>query len=152
MFDPNPADVRRFFCEAWRKRRDDLSLTPLEALAADWIGRHPEYHDDFADAERAVAAFYPPEAGRTNPFLHLSLHLSIAEQVGIDQPKGIRRAWQTLAARTGSEHEAAHVLIECLAETLWEAQRHGRPLDQQAYTRMIARAAGLPADDDGPSR
>ncbi len=150
MFDPSPAEVRRFFCAAWRKRRNDLPLTPLEALAADWIGRHPEYHGDFDDAERAVAASYPPEAGRTNPFLHLSLHLSIAEQIGIDQPKGIRLAWQTLAARTGSEHEAAHALIECLAETIWQAQRSGAPIDEQAYGRAIARAAGLASGDDGP--
>lgn len=149
MFDPSPSDVRRFFCDAWRKRQDGLPLTQLETLAADWIERHPEYHDDFGDAERAVEAQYPPEAGRTNPFLHLSLHLSIAEQVGIDQPPGIRRAWQAIAARTGSEHEASHALIDCLAEAVWTAQRSGRPIDEQAYRSAIARAAGF-ADDGVP--
>ncbi len=149
MFDPNPAQVRRFFCDAWRKHRENLPQTPIETMAADWIARPPEYQSDFADADRAVEAVYPPEAGRTNPFLHLSLHLSIAEQVAIDQPPGIRDAWQAIAARTGSDHDAAHALIDCLAETLWQAQRHGRPLDQAAYRRAIAAAAGLPIADEG---
>lgn len=144
MFSPDQSQVRRFFCSAWRKQRESLPLTPLEALAADWIGRHPEYHDDLFDEERAVAFQYNPESGRENPFLHLSLHLSIQEQLGIDQPPGIRAAWQAIVARTGSEHDAAHALIECLAEAIWQAQRQAAPIDERAYRQAIARAAGLP--------
>ena len=32
---------------------------------------------------------WAPKGGETNPFLHLSLHLAVAEQLAIDQPAGI---------------------------------------------------------------
>lgn len=143
MFDPSQADVRRFFCETWRKHRERLPLTPLEAIALEWIVAHPEYHGDLASLEDALAAEYTVESGRTNPFLHLSLHLAIAEQLQIDQPRGIVSAWQTLAHRMPA-HDAAHVLMECLADTLWRAQREGGEPDGSAYLECIARRSGVP--------
>lgn len=136
LFDPSRTDVRRFFCETWRKHRDRLPLSPLEAMARDLILRHPEYHDDLASLDAALEAEYPVEAGRTNPFLHLSLHLAIAEQLGIDQPPGIRAAWEHLVA-TRDEHDATHILMECLAETVWRAQRARTAPDGEAYLECI---------------
>ncbi len=138
MFDPSRADVRRFFCETWRKHREQLPLSPLEAIALDAILLHAEYHADLASLDDALAREYPPEAGRTNPFLHLSLHLAVAEQLQIDQPPGIRAAWQRLAARH-DEHDATHALIECLAETVWRAQRDGTAPDGEAYLECVRR-------------
>ncbi len=119
-------------------------MTPLELLAADWMARHPEYHRVLGDEEAAVAFQYSPDSGHENPFLHLSLHLSIQEQISIDQPRGIRAAWQALLTRTGSEHDAAHALIDCLAQAIWRSQRANLPIDELAYRRAIAEAAGLP--------
>ena len=141
MFAPSFADVRAFFVEARRKRAAALPLTPLETIAADWIDAHPEYADDLADLERAQAATYPGEGGRENPFLHLSMHLSISEQISIDQPRGIRQACELLAARLGSMHEAQHEAMECLGRMLWEAQRNARPPDGEAYIDCVRRRA-----------
>ncbi len=99
MFQPSQHDVRRFFCETFRKQRDGVPLTPMETLAGGWIAEHPEYHADLADLEAALAAVYTVDDGRTNPFLHLAMHLSISEQCSIDQPSGIRQAVELLAAR-----------------------------------------------------
>ena len=143
MFDPQLADVRRFFCGTWRKHRQGLPLEPLEALALDWILAHPEYHDSLADVDRALEADYSPQTGKTNPFLHLSLHLAISEQLSIDQPPGIRACLQALERRLGSAHEAAHQAQECLAQALWQSQRHGQPPDQQAYLDCLRKRAGL---------
>ena len=141
MFAPSAADVRGFFVEARRKRAAGLLLTPLETIAADWIDAHPEYAADLADLERARSAAYPAEGGRENPFLHLSMHLSISEQISIDQPRGIRQACELLAARRGSMHEAQHEAMECLGRMLWEAQRSGRPPDGEAYIECVRRRA-----------
>jgi hypothetical protein len=141
MFTPSQHDVRRFFCEAWRKQRVGEVLAPLEALAADWIAEHPEYHADLADADAAVAASYTVEDGRSNPFLHLSMHLSISEQAQIDQPRGIRQALELLAARLGSLHAAHHEAMECLGQMVWESQRSGRPPDGEAYIDGVRRRA-----------
>ena len=139
MFNPSREEVRRFFIETWRKQRAGEILTPLEAMAADWIAEHPEYHETLSDESAGVD--YTPEAGRTNPFLHLSMHLAISEQLSIDQPPGIRAAHDRLAARLGSLHEAQHAIIECLGETIWEAQRQNAPLDSDAYLARIERRA-----------
>ncbi|MEQ1682190.1 MAG: DUF1841 family protein [Burkholderiaceae bacterium] len=141
MFAPSQNDVRRFFCDAWRKHIAALPLTPIEAQAADWIAEHPEYHADLADVDAALAAVFDVDAGRTNPFLHLSMHLSITEQVGIDQPRGIKQAFELLRHRLGSAHDAQHEVMECLGEMIWASQRSGLPPDGQAYLDCVRRRA-----------
>ncbi|MGA0609977.1 DUF1841 family protein [Caldimonas sp. KR1-144] len=141
MFSPSQHDVRRFFCEAYRKERAGEPLTPLEALAADWIGQHPEYHDELADVDAALAASYTVEEGRSNPFLHLAMHLSVSEQVQIDQPRGIKQAVELLAARRGSLHAAHHEAMECLGEMVWASQRSGLPPDGETYIDAVRRRA-----------
>src|SRR6185369_4603152 len=103
---------------------DRLPLVGAEVAAADLAARHPEYHALLADPNAAVEQEWTPEGGQMNPFLHLSLHLAIHEQVSIDQPPGIRLAFEQLRAKLG-QHEAEHVLLECLGETIWQAQRQG---------------------------
>jgi hypothetical protein len=141
MFQPSQHDVRRFFCEVWRRRRDGLLLDPMQSVAAGWVAEHPEYDADLADEAVALAADYRVEDGRANPFLHLSMHLSIVEQLSIDQPAGIRQAVQLLAARLGSMHEAHHQVMECLGDMLWTSQRSGRPPDGMAYLEAVRRRA-----------
>jgi hypothetical protein len=141
MFAPSQNDVRRFFCETHLKQRDGAPLTPMEAIAADWIAQHPEYHAELADVEAALAAVYAVEAGRANPFLHLSMHLTISEQVSIDQPRGIRQAVGLLAAKRGSPHAAHHEVMECLGEMVWASQKSGLPPDGERYLECVRRRA-----------
>jgi hypothetical protein len=137
MFTPSQHDVRRFFCETYHKVESGQILTPLEAIARDWIVQHPEYAADLANVDEALAADYSVERGQTNPFLHLSMHLSIAEQISIDQPPGIRAAFLGLAQRLGSEHDAQHEMMECLGEMIWQSQRNGLPPDGAAYIECV---------------
>ena len=116
-------------------------MEALETLAAMWIAEHPEYHLELSDADAAVARNYDAEPGRENPFLHLSMHLSISEQASIDQPRGIRQAVELLARRRGSLHDAHHEAMECLGSMLWESQRAGRPPDGEAYVACVQRRA-----------
>jgi len=141
MFSPSQHDVRRFFCEAWQRDREGLALEPMQALAALWIAEHPEHHADLADVDEALAASYTIESGRANPFLHLSMHLTISEQCSIDQPRGIRQAVELLAAKRGSLHGAHHEVMECLGEMVWASQRSGLPPDGLAYLEAVRRRA-----------
>lgn len=141
MFQPSQADVRRFFCTSFVRWRDGAPLDPMQAIAAGWIAEHPEYHAELADETAALTADYRVEDGRTNPFLHLSMHLSIEEQTSIDQPTGIRQAVQLLAARRGSLHAAHHEVMECLGEMVWASQRSGLPPDGLAYLESVRRRA-----------
>jgi hypothetical protein len=116
-------------------------MTALETLAGQWIAEHPEYHAELADAEQALSRMYEVEDGRSNPFLHLSMHLSISEQCSIDQPRGIRQALELLTVRRQSLHEAHHEAMDCLGRMIWESQRSNRPPDGPAYLDCVQRRA-----------
>ncbi len=141
MFNPSRDQVRQFFCDAWRKHRERLILEGAETVAADLILEHPEYHALLENPEAAVEQEFTPESGQMNPFLHLSLHLAIAEQISIDQPPGIRAAYERLRQRL-DVHDAEHAVMECLGETLWHAQRNGGTMDTEQYLESIRRVAG----------
>lgn len=142
MFQPSQADVRHFFCEVQTKRLGQQPMEAIETLAAQWIAEHPEYHAELSDLDTALARLgEPARDGTDNPFLHLSMHLSISEQCSIDQPPGIRQAVELLTARRGDLHAAHHEVMECLGSMLWESQRAGRPPDGQAYIDHVRRRA-----------
>jgi len=141
MFNPTQEEVRRFFCDVYAKSRQGLPMEALEIIASRWIDEHPEYHAELADAEAAVARVYDGADGRENPFLHLSMHLTISEQCSIDQPRGIRQAVELLTARRNSLHDAHHETMDCLGQMVWESQRAGRPPDGAAYIDCVQRRA-----------
>src|SRR5688500_558096 len=141
MFNPSREEVRRFFCDTWGKYRRGEPLAGLEQTALEVMLLHPEYQALLEDPERAQVREFSPEGGELNPFLHLSLHLAIEEQLAIDQPPGIRARFGELVARTGSEHDAKHAVLECLGETIWEAQRTGGAPDENGYLECLARKA-----------
>jgi hypothetical protein len=111
----------------------------LEQIAAGIIALHPEYHALIEDADRHLDRDFKPESGDVNPFLHLSLHLAVAEQLAIDQPPGIRAQFERLKAARGDEHAALHVVVECLGEVIWHAQRHRSPPDGTVYLECLQR-------------
>jgi hypothetical protein len=141
VFNPSRDQAREFLFEVWRKHHAREPLTPLEALTLDVLLRHPEYHAVLEDRERYLERDWKPEGGETNPFLHLQMHLAIEEQLSIDQPPGIRDAVQALARARDSEHDARHVVMECLAEVIWQAQRNGAGFDNTAYLDCVKRSA-----------
>ena len=141
MFEPSQADVRRFFCSVYAKWRDRQPMDPLETLASQWVAEHPEYHADFSNVDAALERMYEVKDGKTNPFLHLSMHLSVSEQCSIDQPRGIRQAVELLTAKRDSLHDAHHETMDALGQMIWESQRSGRPPDGHAYIDAVQRRA-----------
>jgi hypothetical protein len=137
MFHPSRDEARRFLIDAWAKYRARAPLTDLEKIAAGLIAMHPEYHATFEAPDPPVARDYHPEAGAVNPFLHLSLHLAVAEQLAIDQPHGIRAEFERIRAARGDEHAALHAVLDCLGEVVWHAQRHRTPPDATLYLECL---------------
>lgn len=139
MFNPSREDARRFFVESWRKFRASEPLSSLETQVTAIIGAHPEYHDCLLRPETFVPRDFGPEGGEVNPFLHLALHLAISEQLSIDQPKGVCAEYARLCTALGDEHAAQHAILECLAETVWQAQRLRGSPDAKLYLDCVAR-------------
>jgi Domain of unknown function (DUF1841) len=138
MFDPSREQVRDTFFETWRKYRAGEPLAGIEALALEAMLAHPEYHEMLGDPERYRTRDYTDEA---NPFLHMSLHVALEEQLSIDQPPGIVERFAAVLARAGDRHDAMHEAIECLAETVWRSQRDRAPPDAAAYLACLERRA-----------
>ncbi len=139
MFNPSRDEARRFLIDAWAKHGAQQPLTALENIAVGLIAMHPEYHATFEHPDRHVERDYSPESGDINPFLHLSLHLAVAEQLAIDQPPGIRAQFERLRASRGDEHAALHAVLECLGEVIWSAQRQRAPPDEALYLGCLER-------------
>ena len=149
MYDVNTTDVRRFFGHVWQLRQQPHLLDALQQKALRIIEAHPEYHHYLDNIEDYLEKTWTPEAEETNPFLHMSLHMSIQEQAGIDQPPGIRAVHEQLCRRhNGDWVRAEHEMMEALAETIWEAQRFGRGLDVNAYITRLRRLLGLGQEDN----
>lgn len=138
LFNPSRDEARNFLFETWRKRTARELLSPLEDLAAQLIEKHPEFHAVLQAPERYQDQDYLPEHGATNPFLHLMMHLTIEEQISIDQPPGIRAHFVRLTRRYESEHEAQHRMMECLGEMIWQAQRNRTQPDAAIYLDCLA--------------
>jgi hypothetical protein len=138
MFNPSRDEVRELFFRAWKSYREGVPLAGMDALALDVILQHPEYHDALGDPERTRDKDYFDES---NPFLHMSLHMAFEEQLSIDQPPGIATRFRALLERHGDRHEALHQALECLAETVWRAQRDGAAPDAAAYLECLAARA-----------
>ena len=139
MFNPSRDDARRFLIGAWTKFRAHEPLSALEQAAARLIALHPEYHPILDAPERNLDRDWRPESGDVNPFLHLSLHLAVAEQLAIDQPRGIVAHFERLRAARGDAHAALHDVVECLGEVVWQAQRTGTGPDAALYLDCLAR-------------
>jgi len=140
LFDTQTREqLRQTYSDAWRKHLADSPLTPLESMIADVIGGHPEYQAIVSDARAAVAFEASILGGNENPFLHMGLHLAVRDQVSIDRPPGVRELLRRLQTRHGDLHHAEHVLMEALGETLWQAQRDGRPPDEAHYLALARR-------------
>jgi hypothetical protein len=139
MYAPTRNEARDFFITAWEKYGKGAPLSELERMAVEIIALHPEYHTLLSAREQHLERDYSPEGGALNPFLHLCLHLSIAEQVAVDRPSGVRAEIERLARKHDDAHAALHDAAECLGETMWLAQRTGQPPDAAAFLECLRR-------------
>ena len=141
MFIQDRGTGRRFFFQVWRKYdQKDVSLDPLEELVLGVILEHPEYHHYLGNEEQVVDTDFVPEAGQSNPFLHMGMHIAIREQIGADRPVGISALYRRLLKKKSSAaHEVEHAMMECLGESLWIAQRNNTLPDELDYMECLKR-------------
>ena len=135
IFGNDRDELRRMYHDAWKKRRDGLPQSPLETQIADVVTEHPEYHGTIESDD--TGKDFLPEDGTANPYLHMGLHLGLREQIATDRPAGIRAVFDALCHGLGDSHDAEHRMIECLAETLWEAQRDNVAPDELRYLESL---------------
>lgn len=142
MFGHDRDSLRRYYLTVWKKASAGLPLEPLEQLIADVIRQHPEYHPLLEHTETILGQDYLPEMGQTNPFLHMGMHIAMQEQLGSNRPNGIRNLYQKICRRIGDTHTAEHQMMECLGETLWEAQRSGTEPNERLYLERLRKLLG----------
>ncbi len=137
MMIENREEARRFFVQVRQKFSKKQALEPLEQLILDVILAHPEYDYILEKGETMLNEEFSPEQGRMNPFLHMSMHIAIKEQIQSDRPAGVRRICEELLAKMGDPHEMEHAVMECLGESLWLAQKNNCLPDETAYLENL---------------
>ena len=133
----NREQLRRMYVDAWCKQQAGEPVSPLEAMIAEVVAMHPEYHALLKRGENALDKDFLPEQGESNPFMHMGMHIAIREQLSTDRPIGIVDAIRALLARVQDAHEVEHRVMECLGQSLWEAQQAGQAPDEMAYLRCV---------------
>jgi len=126
-------ELRQVFFEAWRKYQNQLLLEPLENQLVELILQHPEYQPLFERPEE----FQDQDFAEENPFLHLSLHLSIRDQINADRPEGVKQIYQLYCQKLQDTNTAEHLMMECLGQVLWEAQQSGKMPEEQSYIELL---------------
>ena len=129
MYSQDRKKQREFLANAWQKHLNNDNLEPLEYQLALIIDSHPEYHKIIND----LNSDYFPEQGEINPFLHINLHLALKDQLSINQPKEINSIYQKLLKKYNDPHEVEHLMMECIAEMIFTAQKNNTELDQHKY-------------------
>ena len=136
VFGNDRDSMRQYYCDCWKKEINKEPLEPLEVQIVQIIKEHPEYHTLLAAPERAKSQEYFPERNETNPFLHMSMHLSIREQMSLNRPTGISELLSGFILKFG-DHEAEHEIMDCLAEAIWQSQQDGSTPDEQRYLACL---------------
>lgn len=138
IFSQDRDALRQQYHDVWQKMQSGQMLTALEQMIADVISLHPEYHQQLSSPLQSGQEYFV-ENGQTNPYLHMGLHIAVLEQLSTNRPAGILTAYQRLIAKTTDEHDAQHLMIDCLAEQLWLAQQQQQPPSETAYLDALQR-------------
>jgi hypothetical protein len=136
MFTNDRNQMRKVFFDSWKAHRENLPMDAMQKIIASIIELHPEYHA-MLDKEDNLDKDYLPEQGETNPFLHMSMHIALHEQISTDRPAGIKNISQQLTQKHTSAHEAEHAMLECLGESLWQAQQNQSMPDENSYLSCL---------------
>lgn len=137
MFGQDRNQLRQMYLDAWQKHQAGALLSPLEAMIAEVIAMHPEYHSLLEKSADALDKDFMPELGESNPFMHMGMHIAIREQLSTNRPEGITTAHKKLLLRLQDSHNAEHQIMECLGHSLWEAQRNNTAPDETQYLRCV---------------
>ena len=133
LYTQDRSEQRKFLSAAWQKFLNKQVLDPLEDQLTKVIEIHPEYHMLIQNIE----SDYFPEQGEVNPFLHINLHLSLREQLSINQPHGIQEIYKKILGKTRDTHKTEHLMTDCIAEMIFSAQKNNTPMDHQAYVECL---------------
>ena len=136
MFSNDRNELRRMFRDSWKLKQAGAALDALQQMIVGVIEQHPEYHRLLESADN-LDKDYDPAQGETNPFLHMSMHIALLEQISTNRPDGIRLYHQKLTHLLGSAHAAEHQMMSCLSEAIWQAQRNNTAPDEAAYLACL---------------
>lgn len=141
MFGQDRNQLRQMYFDAWRKQQGGELMQPLEIMIAEVVSLHPEYHALLEQGEVALDKDFLPETGESNPFMHMGMHIAIREQLATDRPEGIVLAHKKLLLRLQNKHDVEHQIMECLGQSLWEAQRNHSAPDELQYLLCVQKQA-----------
>ena len=129
-------NIHRIWSMVKSGRRDELS--EADNYLAEILMEHEEYSDHFENTEILDGREY--EAGVTfNPFLHISTHRMVEDQLLADSPVETVLFCETMEAKGFSHHDAIHFIIMILLHVMYISASGNRPFDTTRYKRLLTK-------------
>jgi hypothetical protein len=102
---------------------------------AEVLQQHPQYHNAWEFADQIEDVEYVIDG--VNPFLHVTFHSIIENQLATGDPPEVRAALQRLLRKRLSRHDAIHRLAQVFTEELFPVLKQDRPFNQERYVRKL---------------
>jgi hypothetical protein len=132
LFDPS--DQWRFSRIA--ETRKVNILEGEDAKIAAIMEDHPEF-DPFWSLGEASATPQEIQGQIVNPFVHVTLHLQIQNQIEREFPQEVKKTFLRLVEQGESDHEAIHQIISIYASLYFKALRRGQSFDESEYALQL---------------
>lgn len=142
MLGNNRNELRQVYLNCWQLKKNNLPMDPMQEVVANIVEQHPEYHQ-LLEHEEIIDKDFSAETGDSNPFLHMSMHIALHEQISTNRPHGINDCYQKSCILYGGPHDAEHHMMECLGKALWQAQREQNAPDEQKYLVCLKKIAQI---------
>lgn len=137
LYSSNRQALRQVFFDTYHKHQQGLPLEAMEKTVIDVILKHPEYHRILDNPKQYQNKDYFPDLGEENPFLHMSGHIGLREQISTNRPHGIKAIYDKLLSKIHCEQTVEHEMMDCMLHVLFTAQKENQPPSDQAYLTQL---------------
>jgi len=127
---------RRAVREVWARREVREQLDPPARRLLELLEAHKEYRAYWEGAE--------PGADE-NPFLHVSYHQVLNDQLDSGEPPEAAEAVERLEGQGLGDHEAQHEVMRVLIRELLDMVNRRGPFDAERYREHLRQLGQLPA-------
>lgn len=138
-------NLRRVVHKIWMMLREGnlVGLDQTEQKLARIIMAHQEYQEHFEDEGILDGREYASAEG-FNPFLHISLHQMVEDQLDSETPIEAILLCESLEMAGYSRHEAVHTIIMVLMPMIFDAYKSGKPFNAERYKKLLAKCRKVP--------
>lgn len=126
---------RQHYGMVWQLALAGAPLTIEQMRLVRVMQEHPEYRSIWDNPEEASAGL--EDLTEPNPFLHVTAHMMVEEQIAGRNPPDVAVVVSRLTRSGDSRHEAIHKVANVLMGEVWDVLAKKREFDREKYVRRL---------------